>query len=363
MQKTIANNDRVEYNCRMQWSNITWPIFAAAVIYGCPFHIIGPILPVADAFAVETPSRWTPSGLSNPSPGGLHVVVGVQCREVINRDLPIVDTVTVLEATAASQEMLVDQVLAAGEEDSSTIRHDDPYGAVLWPAGWAVAKYLLEEEENIHRLGAQTDETRLNHGLSSMHVLELGTGTGLVSLSLAKAGAASVVATDYEPLALELTAYAARELMEIGPNVLHTQLLDLCDFDTPLPLAVTSHRGDGYHRLVVAADVMYEKATGRAVARRVIEALKKNCRVVVGDSPGRAGRPAFLEELQSLGLPPQHCRFEEIVGRTCVGPRHDLICGKGSTSVSSPEEEGLYRELSVAILDLKPPMLVEGGAL
>ena len=45
---------------------------------------------------------------------------------------------------------------------------------------------------------------------------------------------------------------------------------------------------------------MYEPATGRAVARRVVEALSRGSRVVIGCSPGRPGRPAFLEELREI---------------------------------------------------------------
>lgn len=87
------------------------------------------------------------------------------------------------------------------------------------------------------------------------------------------------------------------------------------------------------------------------MAHRAVEALRQNCRVIVGDSPGRAGRPAFLKTLHELGID-EGIDFEETVGKTCSGPRHDLICGKGSTSVSETPQE-----LAVALLDLKPSML------
>eukprot|EP00339_Tiarina_fusa_P024667 CAMPEP_0117058162 /NCGR_PEP_ID=MMETSP0472-20121206/40406_1 /TAXON_ID=693140 ORGANISM="Tiarina fusus, Strain LIS" /NCGR_SAMPLE_ID=MMETSP0472 /ASSEMBLY_ACC=CAM_ASM_000603 /LENGTH=161 /DNA_ID=CAMNT_0004775383 /DNA_START=124 /DNA_END=605 /DNA_ORIENTATION=+ len=95
---------------------------------------------------------------------------------------------------------------------------------------------------------------------------------------------------------------------------------------------------------------MYEPKTGRAMAHRVVEALRQNSRVIVGDSPGRAGRPAFLQKLKELGL--ESAKFEDTVGRTCSGPRHDLICGKDSASVSDTP-----KELSVAIMDLDPSIL------
>ena len=102
------------------------------------------------------------------------------------------------------------------------------------------------------------------------------------------------------------------------------------------------------------------------------QALRSGARVVVGDSPGRAGRAAFLEELQNLGgLPSGLCQFNKSVkGRRCIGPRHDLICGEGSTSVVDNYEStpnildgddndcSTYQELSVAILDLSPSDLI-----
>jgi hypothetical protein len=63
------------------------------------------------------------------------------------------------------------------------------------------------------------------------------------------------------------------------------------------------------------------------------------------------GRPAFLKTLRELGVD-ERVDFEETIGKTCSGPRHDLICGKESTSVSETTQN-----LSVALLDLKPCML------
>jgi len=283
-----------------------------------------------------------------------HTVNGVICREVTN-ELPVIGTVKVLEATADSQEELVDECLHLHEDDdgdedivnnknlpAKRIAQGDPYGAVLWPAAWAVSNYLLSESD-------------LRESLSSTVVLELGTGTGLVSISAALGGAKSILATDYEPLALELTRYASLILNQDKKridNIIDTRLLDLCAFhQDPLPIDSLKESNEGCEVLVVAADIMYEPKTGTAMAYRAVEALKQNCRVIVGDSPGRPGRPAFLQTLWELGVD-KSVTFKETIGKTCSGPRHDLICGEGSTSVSPTPEE-----LSVALLDLKPSML------
>ena len=115
-----------------------------------------------------------------------------------------------------------------------------------------------------------------------------------------------------------------------------TAHFDLCDYKIPLPPA----------DWVVAADILYEPRTGRAMAHRAFEALSRGSRVLIGDSPGRAGRPAFLQELKRLGV---DAEFVDVVGQTCGGPRHELICGKDSESISV-----IPRKINVAIMDLDP---------
>jgi len=211
-----------------------------------------------------------------PSTLGFHSVQGVRCREVVN-ELPLVGRVVVLEATADAQEELVDECLALEEEKSESkqtrIAEGDPYGAVLWPAAWAVSNYLLSEPD-------------LRDNLPSLSVLELGTGTGLVSIAAAMGGAKRIIATDYEPLALALTRYAADNINHINnTNIIETQLLDMCALkEQPLPIG---DDGDNAIDVVVAADIMYEPKTGIAMAHRAVEALRQNCRVIIGDSPGR----------------------------------------------------------------------------
>jgi len=266
----------------------------------------------------------------------MHIVDGISCREV-PIDLPVVGIVTVLEATAESQSDLVDMALALDESEvygEQKLAVGDPYGAVLWPSAWAVANYLLTTQT------IDSDKDIKDRPLAGVSIVEVGTGTGLVSIAAALGGA-TVVATDYEPLALALTKYSAQMLHGERRLQIETRVLDMCDYDTPLPKA----------DIVVAADIMYEPKTGAAIAHRAVEALKQGSRVIIGDSPGRPGRPAFLETLQSLGVS-NEARFVDAVGRTCSGPRHDMICGEGSTSVSQTP-----KDLSVALMDLYPSML------
>ena len=123
-----------------------------------------------------------------------------------------------------------------------------------------------------------------------------------------------------------------------------TSLFDICNLSVPLPPA----------DVVCAADILYEKSTGVALAKRCIEALERGSRVVIGCSPGRPGRPAFLEELRR-SLNPNKMKdvdFVNVEGTTCSGERNSLICGEGSTSISVEP-----KKLLVALMDLKPDCL------
>mmetsp|Transcript_26231 Transcript_26231/g.60316 ORF Transcript_26231/g.60316 Transcript_26231/m.60316 type:complete len:198 (-) Transcript_26231:110-703(-) len=193
---------------------------------------------------------------------------------------------------------------------------------------------LLNEETN-------------DNPLKKLSVLELGTGSGLVSIACSmdpREQYGPIIATDYEPVALELARYAYERLngYREGARNLSFELFDICDMSSPLPPA----------DIVVAADVMYEPTTGAATAKRVVEALCRGSRVIVGDSPGRAGRPAFLKELRKHpGL--ESVDFVNTSGSKCIGERHELICGKESTSVRRDEHDD-NGSLDIAVLDLLP---------
>ena len=283
----------------------------------------------------------------------IYTIDGINCVEInIPLKSTIVPSVTILEATASSQEDLVNMALTFDDDEiekepaveegnnnselsnvNTNLNAGDPYGAVLWPASSAVAEQLLERYSE----------------LQGLTILELGAGTGLVSIVAAMAGASRVMATDYEPIPLTLLEYAAEHLNKFNNDkdgtpkelmsIVETFHFDMCDEDTPLP------RAD----IVVAADIMYEPHTGKAMARRAFEALHQKSRVIIGDSPGRPGRPAFLKELKRLGVSGPTVQFYEKMGRTCSGERHDLICGKGSTSVTE-----IPQDLEVAIMELDP---------
>lgn len=251
----------------------------------------------------------------------MHDVDGLECRAV-TIGISTVGEITVLEATARAQETLVEEAIKLEDDIAGSgvrINAGDVYGSVLWPSASAVANYVLSE-------------IRPFEDWSNTTILELGTGSGLVSIAFARSGAIKVIASDYESVPLRLLKYAESHLnpSELEPCNVETLILDICDMDVALPEA----------DLVVAADVMYESTTGEAMAHRTVEALKRGSRVVVGCSPGRPGRPAFVDELKRL-QPRIAANFIDTVG----------IKSKSKSEMSGPDDK---ENVSVLVLDLDP---------
>lgn len=253
----------------------------------------------------------------------MHDVDGLECRAV-SVAIAAIGDITVLEATAKAQESLVEDAIRLEEhvvDPDIRVNAGDIYGNVLWPSASAVANYVLSKI-SFRQLSKKT-------------VLELGSGSGLVSIALSRGGAMKVIASDYETVPLRLFEYAQSNLNPIPshPCSIETTILDICDKNIPLPEA----------DLVVAADVMYESSTGNSMAHRTMEALKRGSRVVIGCSPGRPGRPAFLEELKRLE-PRIKADFVSAIGTT-------LSLGQPKSEIPGP---GQQKNASVLILDLDP---------
>lgn len=355
-------------------------------------------------------------------------VSGLQCVHV-QIHLPIVGCITILEADAESQEILVD--LALEDESSSqqqqepnnnnqqqqidpsinddciSLSKGDPYGAVLWPASSAVASYLLTKQMKCN--SSITNDDDYTFFLNNKIVIEIGAGTGLISIAAAISsfkldnqqlqqqqydvessqqsttnpimntnflGAKAVIAADYEYVPLKLLRYAAKNLNpQCNDQILHTTYFDICNFNMTLSsllLKLNSSEKSSFDNsnhivypndvVIVASDIMYEPKTGIAMAKRVIEALDCGYHVIIGDSPGRAGRPAFLNELErhfssiisssnaTIIIP----HFMNVAGNKVNGDRHELICSKDSTTRSKEADSVAFETIYIAIMDLDP---------
>jgi predicted nicotinamide N-methyase len=148
---------------------------------------------------------------------------------------------------------LADEVIPVWE---SSERDAPPFWAFAWAGGQALARYLLDNPDLVR----------------NRSVLDLASGSGLVAIAAAQCGAASVLATEIDPYAIE-----AIKLNAAANDVsIQTHLGDVLDDEPPTA------------QVVLAGDVFYS----REMAGRVLAYLRR-CGaglVLVGD-PRRAYAP------------------------------------------------------------------------
>jgi predicted nicotinamide N-methyase len=146
--------------------------------------------------------------------------------------------------------------LELGESD-----RQPPFWAFAWAGGQALARYLLDHPETV----------------KDRHVIDIASGSGLVAIAAARAGAAAVTAYDIDPLA------AAAITMNASANGVTVLAVcaDVLDEDPPASPGID---------VILVADAFYE----RDLADRVMRFLERNhargADVLAGDF-GRAYLP------------------------------------------------------------------------
>ncbi len=136
-----------------------------------------------------------------------------------------------------------------------------PFWAFAWLGGQALARYVLDHPDEV----------------AGKRVLDLASGSGLVALAAARAGAAQVTAVDVDPHSADAVALNA------GLNDLAVEFVLADLLDGPPPDA----------DVILAGDVCYD----RDMTPRVLAWLERfSGRVLLGD-PGRAYLPqtGFIE--------------------------------------------------------------------
>jgi predicted nicotinamide N-methyase len=139
--------------------------------------------------------------------------------------------------------------------------HDPPFWAFAWAGGQALARYLLDHPEAVR--GRQ--------------VIDIASGSGLVAIAAAKAGAAAVTAYDIDPLA------AAAISANAAANGVTVQAIcaDVLDKEGP-PSPGTD--------LVLVGDAFYERDLAAKVMRFLERGHSRGTAVLAGDC-GRAYLP------------------------------------------------------------------------
>ncbi len=146
----------------------------------------------------------------------------------------------------------------ATEKDLAEVNIAPPFWAFPWAGGQALARYVLDHPETVR----------------GKLVLDLASGSGLVAIAAALAGAAEVVANDIDPMCEAAVALNA-ELNGVAINYHGGNLLDgnPPDYD-----------------VILAADVFYEQTPAR-LFRAMLERCRANGSTILAGDPGRTYFP------------------------------------------------------------------------
>ena len=141
-----------------------------------------------------------------------------------------------------------------------TARDAPPFWAFPWAGGQGLARYVLDHPAAV----------------AGLRVLDAASGSGLVAIAAAKAGAAAVLAGDIDEHALAAITLNAEA--NTAPAVRPARL----DLDGPLPGPPPE--------VVLAADVWYQRELA-ATALRFLRAARAAGAQVLAADPGRAFVP------------------------------------------------------------------------
>jgi predicted nicotinamide N-methyase len=145
------------------------------------------------------------------------------------------------------------------ETEGAGVAQPPPFWAFAWAGGQALARHVLDSPTLV----------------ADRAVLDLATGSGLVAIAAARAGARPVTANDIDPLSLAATT-ANAEANAVSLRTVEGDLLD-----DPAP----------EHGVILAGDVFYSREMAGRVLPFLRRAASRGALVLVGD-PGRAYLPA-----------------------------------------------------------------------
>jgi predicted nicotinamide N-methyase len=166
---------------------------------------------------------------------------------------------------------------------------DPPFWAFAWAGGQALARHLLDHPEAVQ----------------GRHAIDIASGSGLVAIAAAKAGAAAVTAYDIDPLA----AAAIRLNADANGVTVLAVCADVLDEDGP---------PDTGPDLVLVADAFYERDLAGKVMRFLERGHARGAAVLVGDF-GRAYLPRDrLRPLATYDVPGLRVLEDSDIKRTTI---------------------------------------------
>ena len=156
------------------------------------------------------------------------------------------------------------------EEELGTLGLPPPFWAFAWAGGQALARYILDHPETVR----------------GRTVLDFASGSGLVAIAAAMAGAGEVSACDIDAFALAAIGLNA-EANGVGIEALQADLVG---------------EDQGWD-VVLAGDICYERDTAERVVAWLQTLSRRGTTVLIGD-PGRSYLPKdALEALSTYEVP------------------------------------------------------------
>ena len=172
------------------------------------------------------------------------------------------------------------------EEELGYIGLSPPFWAFAWAGGQALARFILDNPNLV----------------KAKSCVDLASGSGLVGIAAAKAGASNILAVDIDDFAISAIAINAAgnnvELTCSGENLLDGNWPDT--------------------EFVLIGDLFYEKTTAQKALNWAQKAQEKGVEVLVGD-PNRAYFPTYLfEKLHEYSVPVSRELEDSEIKRTAV---------------------------------------------
>lgn len=165
----------------------------------------------------------------------------------------------------------VTPIWRATEESLSRFGTPPPFWAFAWAGGQALARYILDHPETV----------------AGRDVVDLASGSGMVAIAAAKAGARRITASDIDPFAAAAIALNAA----LNGVELTIETRDLLD------------RGAAGWGVVMAGDACYEEPMSSRMIAMLRRAAARGRLALLGD-PGRAYLPREgLVELARYTVP------------------------------------------------------------
>lgn len=201
-------------------------------------------------FAVASPSHRPVPSSTERNRHNQEVLLEFIRTHTIPRPVPFVPEITLYQA---------EEPIALWEKTELTraAEQPPPFWAFAWAGGQALARHILDNPSLV----------------ADRPALDLATGSGLVAVAAAKAGAHPVTANDIDPMSLA----AATVNAELNQVRLHTLEADVLDTDPR-------------ESVILAGDVFYSREMAARVLPFLRRAAARGALVLVGD-PGRAYLP------------------------------------------------------------------------